>query len=78
MKIYHWECFSDFYVDKIVVAHDIETARLKVMTHLRKQFKHLNDGTPRTPKNIDIMVERAVEALGQEPVMYSLDEVVNV
>jgi len=78
MKIYHWECFSDFFTDKIVLAHDIDTARLKVLTDLRKQIQYLNDGSPRSPKNVTIMVERAVEALEQEPVIYSLDKVVNV
>ncbi len=78
MKIYHWECFSEFYPDKIVLAHDIDTARLKVMTHLREQIQCLNDGSPRSPKNITIMAERAVEALEQEPEIYSLDSVVNV
>jgi len=78
MKIYHWECFSTFYADKIVVAHDIDTARMKVMTHLRRQIKNLNDGSPRSPKNIIIMEERAAEALLQKPVIYSLDAVINV
>lgn len=78
MKIYHWECFSDFFTDKIVVASDIDTARLKVLTHLHEQIHTLNDGSPRSPQNVTIMVQRAVDALAAEPEVYSLDKVINV